>query len=235
MVTEGGEVEHDLGAAGRAGRLRSGSRRSRPREQPDAPHDLAERRWSGELEVLQLGHRHQVRRISGCRLFPRQASGATTSSGCSSEQRCETFHRLASILSPTARGSCRSHARCSSQSWSSSLRRPPSPARRLPRRRYVRDGRAVDFEFTRIDQTDSGAVITPHPKGVRSVSFAPKTIERNRAVWENSAHDFPQRILYTRVADDTLVARIEGRTPSGDRALEWRMMRATCEARPRAP
>ncbi len=101
--------------------------------------------------------------------------------------------------------------------------------------RYVRDGRAVDFEFTRIDQTDSGAVITPHPKGVRSVSFAPKTIERNRAVWENSAHDFPQRILYTRVADDTLVARIEGRTPSGDRALEWRMVRATCEALPRAP
>jgi hypothetical protein len=94
--------------------------------------------------------------------------------------------------------------------------------------RYVRDGRVVDFEFTRIDQTDSGAVITPHPKGVRSVSFAPKVVERDRAVWENATHDFPQRILYTRVADDTLVARIEGRTPSGDRALEWRMARATC-------
>jgi hypothetical protein len=101
--------------------------------------------------------------------------------------------------------------------------------------RYVRDGRTVDFEFTRIDQTDSGAVITPHPKGVRSVSFAPKIIERNRAVWENPTHDFPQRILYTRVADDTLVARIEGRTPSGDRALEWRMVRGACEARPRVP
>ena len=100
--------------------------------------------------------------------------------------------------------------------------------------RYVRDGRAVDFEFTRIDQTDSGVVITPHPKGVRSVSFAPRVMEPNRAVWENAAHDFPQRIAYTRVADDTLVARIEGRTPSGERALEWRMARAACEARPRA-
>jgi hypothetical protein len=101
--------------------------------------------------------------------------------------------------------------------------------------RYVRDGRTVDFEFTRIDQTDSGAVITPHPKGVRSVSFAPKTVERNRAVWENPTHDFPQRILYTRAADDTLVARIEGRTPSGDRALEWQMVRVSCEALPRVP
>jgi hypothetical protein len=94
--------------------------------------------------------------------------------------------------------------------------------------RYVRDGRVVDFEFTRIDQTDSGVVITPHPKGIRSVSFAPKAIERNRAVWEHPTHDFPQRILYMRVAHDTLVARIEGRTPSGDRALEWRMARAAC-------
>jgi len=101
--------------------------------------------------------------------------------------------------------------------------------------RYVRDGRAVDFEFTRIDQTDSGAVITPHPKGVRSVSFAPKVVERNRAVWENASHDFPQRIVYARVAEDTLVARIEGRTPSGERTLEWRMARAVCETAPRAP
>jgi hypothetical protein len=96
--------------------------------------------------------------------------------------------------------------------------------------RYVRDGRAVDFEFTRIDQTDSGAVITPHPKGVRSVSFAPKVLESNRVVWENPAHDFPQRIVYTRVAADTLVARIEGKTPRGERSLEWRMTRATCAA-----
>ena len=96
--------------------------------------------------------------------------------------------------------------------------------------RYVRDGRAVDFEFTRIDQTDSGAVVTPHPKGVRSVSFAPRVAEANRIVWENATHDFPQRILYTRVSADTLVARIEGRTPRGDRALEWRMGRAACGA-----
>ena len=112
---------------------------------------------------------------------------------------------------------------------------PPASNLIVGATRYVRDGRVVDFEFTRIDQTDSGAVITPHPKGVRSVSFTPKVIERNRAVWQNPTHDFPQRILYTRVADDTLVARIEGHTPSGDRALEWRMARATCEARPRVP
>lgn len=104
----------------------------------------------------------------------------------------------------------------------------PSSNMILGTTRYVRDGRVVDFEFTRIDQTDSGAVITPHPKGVRSVSFSPKLIESNRAIWENPTHDFPQRILYTRVGADTLVARIEGRTSSGDRGLEWRMTKTTC-------
>jgi len=98
--------------------------------------------------------------------------------------------------------------------------------------RYVRAGRSVDFEFTRIDQSDSGAVITPHPKGVRSVTFAPKVLRANRVVWENAAHDFPQRILYTRVSADSLVARIEGRTPRGDRALEWRMGRVACGSAP---
>jgi hypothetical protein len=101
--------------------------------------------------------------------------------------------------------------------------------------RYVRDGRTVDFEFTRIDRTDSGWVITPHPKGVRSASFAPKVVEANRLSWENPAHDYPQRIVYARVAEDTLVARIEGRTSSGERALEWRMARTTCATLPRAP
>jgi Domain of unknown function (DUF6265) len=101
--------------------------------------------------------------------------------------------------------------------------------------RYVRDGRVVDFEFARIDQTDSGAVLTPHPRGVRSVSFAPAIVGANRIVWENPTHDFPQRIMYTRVAADSLVARIEGRTTAGDRALEWRMGRAACEASPKVP
>ena len=94
--------------------------------------------------------------------------------------------------------------------------------------RYTRGGRTVDFEFTTIEQTDSGVVLTPHPKGVASVPFRMRRVEAGTVVWENAEHDFPQRIIYRRVSAEALIARIEGSTPAGERAREWRMARAAC-------
>jgi hypothetical protein len=93
--------------------------------------------------------------------------------------------------------------------------------------RYVRGGRVVDFEFTTIERTDTSFVMTPRPKGVKSDSFPLKTLEANTAVWENLAHDFPQRIIYRKGDDGSLVARIEGTTPRGERHVEWVMRRCT--------
>ena len=96
--------------------------------------------------------------------------------------------------------------------------------------RYVRGGRVVDFEFTTIVRTDTSFLMIPHPKGIRSKDVFPlKEITTDRAVWENLQHDFPQRIIYRRGTDGSLVARIEGTTPRGDRHSEWTMHR--CEPR----
>jgi uncharacterized protein DUF6265 len=91
--------------------------------------------------------------------------------------------------------------------------------------RYVRNGRVVDFEFTTVERTDTSFVMTPRPKGVKSDAFPLKEIADGRATWENPQHDFPQRIIYRQGADGTLVARIEGMTPRGERHLEWTMRR----------
>jgi hypothetical protein len=91
--------------------------------------------------------------------------------------------------------------------------------------RYVRGGRVVDFEFTTIERTDTSFVMTPRVKGVKTDSFPLKTLEANKAVWENLAHDFPQRIIYRKGDDGSLIARIEGTTPRGERHLEWVMQR----------
>jgi len=95
--------------------------------------------------------------------------------------------------------------------------------------RYVRGGRVVDFEFTTVERTDTSFVMTPRPKGVKSDAFPLKEVADGRAVWENLKHDFPQRIIYRRAADGSLIARIEGNTPRGDRNVEWTMRR--CETR----
>src|SRR4030095_7210536 len=89
--------------------------------------------------------------------------------------------------------------------------------------RYVRNGRVVDFEFTTVERTDSTFVMTPRPKGVKSDAFPLKEIADGRATWENLGHDFPQRIIYRRGADGSLIARIEGTTSAGERHVEWTM------------
>lgn len=95
--------------------------------------------------------------------------------------------------------------------------------------RYVRNGRVVDFEFTTVERTDSTFVMTPRPRGVKSDSFPLKEISDGRATWENLKHDFPQRIIYRRGPDGSLIARIEGTTPKGERHVEWTMH--PCEGR----
>lgn len=89
--------------------------------------------------------------------------------------------------------------------------------------RYVRSGRVIDFEFTTVERTDSTFVMTPRPKGVKSDSFPLKEFSEGKATWENLKHDFPQRIIYRRGPDGSLIARIEGTTPKGERHVEWTM------------
>jgi hypothetical protein len=54
-------------------------------------------------------------------------------------------------------------------------------------------------------------------------------------VFENLAHDFPQRIIYSR-AGDQLTARIEGPMNGKPAAMEWRYRAAALNQRcPAAP
>ena len=95
--------------------------------------------------------------------------------------------------------------------------------------RYVRDGRTVDFEFSRIEASDSGIVLMPQPRGRAPTSFRLSASDSSSATWENPTHDFPQRILYRREGRDSLVAAIEGPGSAGTRRIEWRMGRVNCD------
>lgn len=48
-----------------------------------------------------------------------------------------------------------------------------------------------------------------------STSFILKKYENNEAVFENPEHDFPQRIVYKKVSEDSVYAYIEGETDKG--------------------
>jgi len=75
----------------------------------------------------------------------------------------------------------------------------------------------ASWEYLRIEEREDGIVYVASPGGGPSTDFRLSDLEENRAVFENPAHDFPKRILYTRDGDK-LTARIEGDEGQG---MEW--------------
>ena len=86
--------------------------------------------------------------------------------------------------------------------------------------------RGTSFEFLRIVEGPSGLSYMASPGGKAPTEFKLKEMGEKRVVFENAAHDFPQRILYWREADGSMKARIEGTIQGKERAMEWRFERA---------
>lgn len=87
---------------------------------------------------------------------------------------------------------------------------------------------AREFEQMRIHQKDGRLVFTAHPSGQAEDSFDATELTSSRVVFENPAHDFPQRIIYARAQDGSLLARIEGVKGGEPRGVDFPMRRAAC-------
>ncbi len=82
--------------------------------------------------------------------------------------------------------------------------------------------RGATFEFLRIVEGASGLSYLASPGGKAPVEFKLKTLGEKRVVFENLAHDFPQRVIYWMEADGAMKARIEGEIQGKARVMEWR-------------
>lgn len=91
----------------------------------------------------------------------------------------------------------------------------------------VTEGRqAFGFEQVRIETTYDGATMqyVARPRGAEAETmFRMSRAGSQEAVFDNPAHDYPQRIAYRREGD-VLIARTEG--AGGADAQEWRYRRA---------
>ena len=90
--------------------------------------------------------------------------------------------------------------------------------------RTVADGKAKEFELIRIEMKDGKPVYLASPGGRPATEFRAIEQSATRVVFENAAHDFPQRVLYWRDGD-ALMARIEGTIRGQPRARQWRFER----------
>lgn len=85
----------------------------------------------------------------------------------------------------------------------------------------IANGKTTFFEFSLVLSEGGKIVYRPFIKGVQSVDFTLTALSRSEAVFENLAHDFPQRVIYRKGADGKLTARIED--AAGKKFEQWIM------------
>jgi len=94
--------------------------------------------------------------------------------------------------------------------------------------RTLKADKAVFHEFIRIEEREGAILYTPRVGGSsKPVSFKLLQVTANEVVFENPAHDFPQRIIYRRTADG-LPARIEGTKNGKTMAEDFPYKRVNC-------
>ncbi len=93
--------------------------------------------------------------------------------------------------------------------------------------RTVANGRTVAHEFMQIREDAGRVVFIAQPAGQAEATFTLLTQGPRDVVFENPAHDFPQRVMY-RLDGDTLVGRIEGSQNGKPRSVDYPMRRTPC-------
>jgi hypothetical protein len=85
-----------------------------------------------------------------------------------------------------------------------------------------------EYEQLRLSVNGNRLVYTSIPSRQKEASFPSIEVTDTTLIFENTAHDFPQRIIYRRRGADSIIARIEGPGPNGTRGVNFPMRRSNC-------
>lgn len=89
---------------------------------------------------------------------------------------------------------------------------------------------AFGWEQARIEAEEEGLTFHAQPRNQPVAAFRLVRSGPAEAVFENPAHDFPQRVIYRRDGD-RLIGRIEGMSGGREQAMEWHYRAAPLNAR----
>jgi hypothetical protein len=97
--------------------------------------------------------------------------------------------------------------------------------------RTVKEGRTVAYEFMQIRETAPGKIsFIALPSGQSRTEFPLISTREFELVFENPAHDYPQRVIYRREAS-RLIGRIEGTVNGSLRSSDFVMHKVSCSER----
>ena len=95
--------------------------------------------------------------------------------------------------------------------------------------RTVRDGKLVEYESVVLREQVGQLAYEAHPSGQPSAVFMASKVDGSTVIFENPAHDYPQRVGYTRNGD-SLLAWIDGTANGKTRRVEFPYRRVACGA-----
>ena len=105
----------------------------------------------------------------------------------------------------------------------------PSGQTMLGMGRTVVNGKLREYEFLQIRADADGAIYyVAKPSGQPEGSFRLIKHHDKEVVFENTEHDFPQRIIYRLQPDGSLFARVEGKMKGEPRGFDYPMKRGAC-------
>lgn len=98
--------------------------------------------------------------------------------------------------------------------------------------RTFRGDSLVEYELVVLRQRGDSLVYQAQPSGQPAAAFTapPANISDTMIVFENPAHDYPQRIGYRRLGAESLLAWIDGTTRGGPRRVDYLFARG-CDGR----
>jgi hypothetical protein len=113
---------------------------------------------------------------------------------------------------------------------------PPAGDLTIGASRTVTPAGTREFEQIRIKADSGKLVYIALPSGQSEARFPSTVVNDTLLVFENLAHDFPQRIIYRKRGADSVIARVEGPgANSTTRGSNYPMRRASCTATPAPP
>jgi hypothetical protein len=87
--------------------------------------------------------------------------------------------------------------------------------------RTVQSGKLRDYEFVRIVEAEGSLAYMAEPSGQAKATFPLKSLTPDEAVFEDPAHDFPQRVIYRRLGPDAVTGRIEGQIGGQAKSVDF--------------
>jgi hypothetical protein len=97
--------------------------------------------------------------------------------------------------------------------------------------RTIRGDSLIEYELVVVRQQPGRLTYEAHPSGQAGAVFTAQAAADSMVVFENLAHDFPQRVGYRRLGGDSLIGWIEGTRDGRARRIDFPYARVACATR----